>query len=279
MNNIECLDYSEYGECMLYTIKNTDKVPAIFNLFGLFIINTFLFSGFMMLTLTIFSSALILCKYTVKLYKNIVGCILNGIAKMKHLYVILNNIDTIDDKKNINRFLTIIRGMPGSGKKHLAYYLENNNCENVVMCSNNDFFYKNNHYSFNSKKIGEAIHACKKKAIKAMSASAEDIYVMGNFNEKWLYEEYVLLAESFGYSVKIIDISCSNIDELRYFNTRCIHTIPFKKSLSLYKSWEFDERSEYFTPYIRDYARKLNLKSTVESNTNWMYIDEIEELN
>ena len=266
-NSFECLDYSQYGECMLYTNKVIDEpiqmIKIFLNIIQIFVITSvtsFTLSGVMMLYCIMISkclSGIYLLFNHIKLYSY---SIKDKITKFKNVYEIYNGISLDENDENKESVLTIIRGVPGSGKKHLAYHLENdrvNNNEieedsllNITILSNNDYFIKDGKYEFNGKNLGEAIHLCKKSFLEAIHNNKKKLYVIGCFNKKWLYEEYIMIAELCGYNIKIIDIQCDTKDELRYFNNRSTHDVPIKKSLQLYNDWELDERSEYFKAYF-----------------------------
>merc|ERR1712078_306870 len=68
-----------------------------------------------------------------------------------------------------------------------------------------------------------------------------------------MYSNYIRLGESYGYKIEIIDIICSNNDELTYFNKRSSHKVPMSFSKNVYNDWDDDEFSTKIEAYIGDF--------------------------
>jgi predicted kinase len=108
----------------------------------------------------------------------------------------------------------IVRGTPGSGKSTYAkklgiYHLEA------------DFYHMvDGVYSWNPNKVKHANHWCKSMANTAMM-NGMDLVVSNTFTRLFEFHEYLELAKSYGYKVKVI--RCTG----EYGN---IHNVP-KKTL------------------------------------------------
>ncbi len=93
--------------------------------------------------------------------------------------------------------LTILRGLPGSGKSTFARSLGAD-----VVCSADDFF--GPEYAFNPNLLSAAHTECRRKAEDAMSRGLPHIVIDNTNTRKWEYAPYVNFAEKYGYSVEII---------------------------------------------------------------------------
>ena len=120
------------------------------------------------------------------------------------LLEMFTSIKILNSKKDKPKYLvTIIRGLPGSGKTNLVYNLEENREKVYSICNSNDYFYDDGTYKFNSKLINNSENYCFNKFLNSMKDKIGRIYVLGNFNKKWMYENYKLSAELNNYNVKL----------------------------------------------------------------------------
>ncbi len=163
-----------------------------------------------------------------------------------------NNIpNQIDDKEYV---VNIIRGVPGSGKKLLAYSMEYKKYRPFSICYANDYFNKpGGVYEYNRFDQERANSYCYNKFVNSINDSIANIYVLGYFEEPWMYQNYMDLAESSGYKVNIIEIFCPNEDYLAYFNKRSQHNIPMKVSLRMYDNWVFDKSAKIQEPFLEEF--------------------------
>ena len=169
------------------------------------------------------------------------------------LLEMFTSIKILNSKKDKPKYLvTIIRGLPGAGKTNLVYNLEEHREKIYSICNSNDYFYQDGSYKFKSKLINNSEKYCYNKFLNSMKDKIGRIYVLGNFNKKWMYENYKLAAELNNYSVRTIEMDCPSKNHLKYFNTRCKYDFPLKKALTLYKEWEIDEDALLQEPYIEE---------------------------
>lgn len=177
-------------------------------------------------------------------------------------------LDVPTDKK-----IKIIRGVPGSGKRNYVYYLENGLNREFIICDWNDFFTKNGDYNFVGKDTTKAENHCLKVFLNSIKQDVRRIYVIGNFNEKWQYENYLTIGKLAGYEISITELTCENHEELKYYNSRSTHNIPLTKSVKLFENWEEDKLAYKRRPYLSD-EKALEFSYLIQSNSDE---DEIKE--
>lgn len=157
------------------------------------------------------------------------------------------------DEKKENK-VTIVRGVPGSGKTYYVYHLEKERDGEFALCNWNDYFVDGEgNYKFKGSELGRAEQQSRLKFIRAISEKVKRIYVVGYFNEEWMYYEYEKLAKVSGYNVEIVDIECSDHRHLMHFNKRSQHNTPYTKSLKCFDNWEYYETNTRQEPYIENF--------------------------
>lgn len=144
----------------------------------------------------------------------------------------------------------IIRGVPGIGKKTLVAQLEADSSNNFALVDRDEYFITDGEYQFKGSELSKADHYSRSKFLTVLGKKITNIYVIGYFNEIWMYQEYVDIAKLLGYRVTIKEIPCVNIDSLTYFNTRCAYNTPLQKSIKCYNTWQEDVRAEYYEAFI-----------------------------
>jgi len=104
----------------------------------------------------------------------------------------------------IPKVLTLVRGLPGSGKSTFANLITNK----FSICEADLFFYdKEGNYNFDGSKIRQAHNWCKEQVeirMKDNEANPQfypEIVVSNTFTQEWEMEEYFKLAEKYGYMV------------------------------------------------------------------------------
>ncbi len=146
----------------------------------------------------------------------------------------------------------IIRGVPGVGKRSYVYYLESDLNREFVICDVNDFFIKDGEFKFDGKNLAEAEADTMSAFLHALKNKDKRIYVIGTFEKTWMYKNYVELAKLNGYEVNITELECKNTKELKHFNRRSVHDVPYSKSLKAFNTWEVDTQSYKRCPYLSD---------------------------
>lgn len=99
----------------------------------------------------------------------------------------------------------ILRGISGSGKSTHGRRLAG---DRGVICSADDFFMVDGEYKFDFGKLQDAHSACFRKFLAALEAGTETVIVDNTNTQAWEISPYKLAGESFGYSVKIVEVKC-----------------------------------------------------------------------
>jgi predicted kinase len=104
----------------------------------------------------------------------------------------------------IPKILTLVRGLPGSGKSTFANTITNK----FSICEADKFFYdKEGNYNFDGSKLRQAHEWCKNEVETRMKDNQlnhqfyPEIVVSNTFTQEWEMEAYYKLAEQYGYEV------------------------------------------------------------------------------
>jgi adenylate kinase family enzyme len=104
----------------------------------------------------------------------------------------------------MNKVLTLVRGLPGSGKSTFANFVWND----YAICEADKFFYdKEGNYNFDATKLREAHEWCRNEVetrMKDNEANPQyypEIVVSNTFTQEWEMESYYKLAEKYEYRV------------------------------------------------------------------------------
>jgi hypothetical protein len=149
--------------------------------------------------------------------------------------------------------VTIVRGVPGSGKRHYVYDQERGQTGRFGVCDWNDFFTdEEGNHQFDGTQITQAEFHSHMAFLSFVKREVSRIYVIGYFPKLWNYEPYLEMAKLNGYKVNVVELKCENLEQLRHFNKRSIHKVPFAKSKKCFESWEIDYSSVYQEPYLEE---------------------------
>jgi predicted kinase len=107
----------------------------------------------------------------------------------------------------IPKILTLVRGLPGSGKSTFSNFIWNE----YAVCEADKFFYDSEgNYNFDASKLREAHKWCRDEVETRMKdievnpqyyPEIAEIVVSNTFTQEWEMEEYFKLAEKYGYMV------------------------------------------------------------------------------
>lgn len=156
--------------------------------------------------------------------------------------------DRVNNSKK--KEVVIVRGVPGVGKDNYVYYNEFGEDANFTVCSSDDYFYENGKYHFNRSKINRSEAYCLQQFHQSLKLGIPRVYLTNVNGQRWMYANYIRLAESYKYDVRVVTIQCEDEDQLRYFNSRSRHNVPMSFSKKVFEDWEYDPNETIIEPYI-----------------------------
>jgi predicted kinase len=123
--------------------------------------------------------------------------------------------------------MTLIRGVPGSGKTTKALEILEKE-QNTDHWEADMFFERDGEYKFNPRLLGKAHAWCQKKTKESLKAG-RNVIVANTFIKKWELEPYLLLAVD--YNADVNYITCTG-------NYKNIHGVPEDKVESMRNNLE-----------------------------------------
>ena len=175
---------------------------------------------------------------------------------MSSIKILLSDMSILTKFKfSYPREVVILRGVPGVGKDSFLYNreLKKKKKNYFLNISIDKFFYNpSNKYIFKREDINLNRNKCMQEFITGLELKVPTIYINDINHENWMYQNYVTLAKQYNYSVKIIELICSDYDQLVYFNKRSTHYVPLKYSEKVYNTFESNDIDDvlYIEPYI-----------------------------
>jgi len=131
--------------------------------------------------------------------------------------------------------ITLVRGLPGSGKTSFA----NKGLDKAVAAD--DYFVDNNGvYNFNPSKLGEAHTWCYKRVMEEINVGG-NVTVHNTFSQRWEMEQYLSLAEEEVIKVFVVDLFDGGCNDEELFE-RNSHGVPLKTIKAMRERWEHDWR-------------------------------------
>ncbi|XP_066263194.1 uncharacterized protein [Euwallacea similis] len=109
------------------------------------------------------------------------------------------------------KVVVLLRGLPGSGKSTLAKYILENTIgytQDVAkshILSTDDFFFQNNIYYYDPKKIQEAHGWNHQRAFRAMSKGYSPVIIDNTNVKMWEMKPYAMMATDYGYYLEILE--------------------------------------------------------------------------
>lgn len=131
-------------------------------------------------------------------------------------YITNNRIDEREEEVNDIIMITIMQGIPGSGKSTIAKKLLQMD-PNAEIASADDFFVQENgSYIFDITKLGEAHRKCQEKVRKFLEDNKNVIIDNTNIKKKDV-KIYLDMAKEFGAEVQVIRVKS---------NFKSVHNVP-----------------------------------------------------
>ncbi|KFP08030.1 NEDD4-binding protein 2-like 2 [Calypte anna] len=102
------------------------------------------------------------------------------------------------------KWLLILRGLPGSGKSTLSRTLLGQSCDGIVL-STDDYFRQQDGYTYNAAHLGDAHDWNQKRAKQAMEQGKSPVIIDNTNTQAWEMKPYVQVALEKGYRVEFYE--------------------------------------------------------------------------
>jgi hypothetical protein len=141
----------------------------------------------------------------------------------------------------MSKTLTLIRGLPGSGKTTLACrdYV-NSRIQtgefNIHAEADQFFIAPDGSYLFDGTKLGEAHAHCNLRVFTSM-ALGRHVVITNTFSQKWEMVIYAAYGVHFHYKINIIDLFDAGLTDME-LAARCVHGCPETKIAQMRERWE-----------------------------------------
>lgn len=144
--------------------------------------------------------------------------------------------------------LTLVRGLPGSGKSSLVEMMDNDDDGNLFTSffafSADDFFINVlGEYHFDPSKLTQAHAQCQADVLNVLKISVPEvesrILIHNTFSCRWEMEPYIKMAEQFGVRLIVVDLFDGGLTDEQLF-ARNVHGVPLATIQQMRRRWEHD---------------------------------------
>lgn len=158
----------------------------------------------------------------------------------------------------MKKVLTMVRGLPGSGKTRFSNSIFFNSPDAGVLYwpitqvfSADDFFMKDGVYTIDFSKLTEAHIDCQNRTRAGLEAGG-NIVVANTFTCRWEMEPYLQIANETDSRVIIVDCYDGGMDNATLAG-RNVHGVPESTIALMRERWEHDWRSgNPVSPWLRN---------------------------
>ena len=127
--------------------------------------------------------------------------------------------------------LTIIRGLPGSGKTTLAKAIGAD-----VIHEADDYFLTQGAYKFNAKQLPLAHAQCLKRTKQSLNENKR-VAVSNTFSQQWEIEPYLYLVRKTGSNLTIVDLYDQGLSD-EQLAARTVHQVPLHAIANMRHRWQ-----------------------------------------
>ena len=133
---------------------------------------------------------------------------------------LLNNAQPLLKKGTV----VLVRGLPGSGKSHLAEALRSTTDAVMRVCSADDYFMEDGVYNFDPTKLPEAHLECQSNTF-AFHSIDEISFTANTFTQRWEMEQYLVFVETFGLDLLVLNLFDGGLSD-KELAERNTHGVP-----------------------------------------------------
>ena len=145
---------------------------------------------------------------------------------------------------NIMSMITLVRGLPGSGKTSFAEHLVG------LRFAADDYFLNSGEYIFNPSDLPKAHAWCIESATHALN-TGHSVIIHNTFTQRWEMEPYLILAESLNVRLFVTSVYDGGLTDEELF-ARNTHGVPLLAIKAMRERWEFDWKAGNPTaPWLR----------------------------
>ncbi|XP_073439293.1 uncharacterized protein [Dendrobates tinctorius] len=137
------------------------------------------------------------------------------------------------------RRLVLLRGVPGSGKSTLARTLLHQSPDGIVL-STDDYFCKENGYTYHVKLLGDAHSWNQNRARRALDDGRTPVVIDNTNIQGWEMKPYVQMAVDRGYDVEFLEPDTWWKDDVQELEKRNTHRVPRDKISQMLDRYEHD---------------------------------------
>jgi len=132
--------------------------------------------------------------------------------------------------------LTLVRGLPGSGKTTAAKALALKT--GAGLASADDHFERDGEYRFNPAELPAAHAACQAET-RRLLASGRDVAVHNTFTQGWEATPYVMMAREMDLAIVVVDVFDGGLTD-EDLAARNVHGVPLAGISAMRARWETD---------------------------------------